>query len=225
MTKIIGMLMALWMPLSMLAADVQYSPVTDKSKGLILQAVTEKAISVPPGAPEQSLSRFADRPPPEVPPRQQNITFYPCSQCHKYWKTNPVPHELAPVHSVGLQHGQKRFWCLTCHDDEDRDQLRTAQDGKVGFDESWRVCGQCHANRQKDWYFGAHGKRVNDWQEAPVRYNCTHCHNPHSPPFGEQKPQPKPPVRAGLEPMKRFISHNPTVWERHEIKNKEVQGD
>lgn len=225
MSRIIGMLILFCIPPYLLAADLPNLPTADEGRDLIPRAATGNSVSDPSGALEQRPSRYGDQPPPEVPTRQESLTFYPCSQCHKYWKTNPVPHELAPVHRVGLNHGQDRFWCLTCHDDEDRDLLRTERDGKVGFDESWRVCGQCHANRQKDWYFGAHGKRVNDWQEAPVRYNCTHCHDPHFPPFGQKKPQPKPPVRAGLEPMKRHVSHNSTVWERHAVKNTEVQGD
>ena len=224
MGKTIGMLIALWLPLYLLADE----SVNPSDPNGVVEAATsraEKSVSHPALVAEYKALRFDGRPPPEVPPRQQKLVFYPCSQCHKYWKTNPVPHELAPVHRVGLNHGQNRFWCLACHDDEDRNHLRTERDGKVGFNESWRVCGQCHAKRQKDWYFGAHGKRANDWQEEPIRYNCTHCHNPHFPLFEKRLPQPKPPVRVGLEPMKRVVHQNQTVWELHRAKTQEAQHD
>ncbi|MEN8177488.1 MAG: cytochrome C [Pseudomonadota bacterium] len=225
MTKIIGLLIAFCMPLWVLAEDSVVLPANDAS-GEVTQQTPAKSNEPDPSVVEkQQLSRFANRPPPEVPRRQHKLTFYPCSQCHKFWKTNPVPHKLAPVHRVGLNHGQNRFWCLTCHDADNRDLLRTEQDGKVGFNKSWRVCGQCHANRQRDWYFGAHGKRANDWSEAPKRYNCTHCHDPHFPPFEQKKPQPKPPVRAGLEPMKNNKAQKPNLWERHGAKSQEAQDD
>jgi hypothetical protein len=224
MGKIIGMLITLWLPLYLPADDSENT----NEVNTVVEAATsaaEKSVSHPALVAEYKALRFEGRSPPKVPPRQQKLVFYPCSQCHKYWQTNPIPHELAPVHRVGLNHGQNRFWCLTCHDDEDRDSLHTERDGKVGFNESWRVCGQCHAKRQKDWYFGAHGKRVNGWQEEPVRYNCTHCHNPHFPPFEKRQPQPKPPVRVGLEPMKKPLRQFQRIWERHEAKTREAQYD
>lgn len=166
--------------------------------------------------PEKEFAQYANQSPPIVPPRKDLLTFYPCSQCHDNWATNETPRALAPVHEVSLKHGEGRLWCLTCHDPKDRDHLRTVRDGKVDFNESWKVCGQCHSNRQKDWYYGAHGKRAYYWKGEKIRYNCTHCHNPHRPPFMERKAQPKPPVRAGLKPMKKKEKHlSLKLWERH----------
>jgi hypothetical protein len=199
-----------------LALDKAFWLPADADVQLIPQAAPESITQNPGVEPEETFSRYLDTAPPVVPPRKDNLTFYPCSQCHDNWKTDETPRILAPVHEVSLKHGEGRIWCLTCHDPKDRDQLHTVQDGKVDFDEAWKVCGQCHSNRQKDWYYGAHGKRVYDWKGEPTRYNCTHCHNPHRPPFMHQKPQPKPPVRAGLEPMKHEGKHHrPTIWERH----------
>lgn len=183
---------------------------------LIPQAAT-KSITFNDGVmPESDFEQYADQAPPLVPPRKEHLTFYPCSQCHANWETNETPRILAPVHEVSLKHGEGRLWCLTCHDPKDRDKLHTVRDGQVDFDESWKVCGQCHSNRQKDWYYGAHGKRAYYWKGEKVRYNCTHCHNPHQPPFMHRKPQPIPPVRAGLERMKHAEKHQSLeVWERH----------
>ncbi len=157
---------------------------------------------------------YDDRPPPKVPPRKEKLTFYPCSQCHEHWKTIDTPRQLAPVHDVGLVHGEGRLWCLECHDPDNRDSLHTVRGGKVDLDEAWRVCGQCHSARQKDWYYGGHGKRVENWQGEPQRYNCTHCHNPHQPPFMQRKAKPPPPVRAGLKPMKPKEHHKIPQWQR-----------
>lgn len=214
MSKIVGMIIAFCISLSVPAADEPFWLPAEKGRDLIPPTAAEKFVPDLSGAPEQEFTRYGDRPPPKVPPRKDDLTFYPCSQCHEYWKTNPEPRELAPVHEVGLQHGQGRLWCLVCHDPEERDQLHTVREGKVDFDESWRICGQCHSSRQKDWYFGAHGKRVYDWQGEPERYNCTHCHNPHRPPFMQRKPQPKPPVRAGLKPMQHGSHERLTIWEK-----------
>lgn len=208
-------ILVLTLPLTASSLDKAFWLPADSEARLIPQPAPPSITLVPGAEPEAVFSRYLDTAPPNVPARKDHLTFYPCSQCHEHWKTDETPRVLAPVHEVSLEHGEGRIWCLTCHDADDRDQLTTVRDSKVDFDEAWKVCGQCHANRQKDWYFGAHGKRVYDWQGEPTRYNCTHCHNPHRPPFMQQKPQPKPPVRAGLERMVFEEKHqNAKVWER-----------
>ena len=224
MTKVMGLIIMFWVAQIALAVQQPFWVPADEGKRLIPQAAAKNLVSGTSGIPEQEFVSYSDRPVPKVPPRKDHLTFYPCSQCHEHWKTNEEPRELAPVHDVGLQHGQGRLWCLVCHDSEDRDQLRTVRGGKVDFNEAWRVCGQCHSNRQKDWYFGAHGKRVYDWQGEAERYNCTHCHNPHRPPFMQRKPQPKPPVRAGLNPMPRTTHERLTIWERTLARTPTVEG-
>lgn len=164
---------------------------------------------------------YADRKPPVVKPRKDKLTFYPCANCHASMKTNPTPRPIllhAPIGLVDgkLDHGQQRFWCLTCHSPDDRNHLQTLTGAKVDFNDAWKVCGQCHSARQRDWYYGAHGKRVDNWNAEAERYNCTECHNPHRPPFRQQPPKPKPPVRAGLEPMPPVEEqHKEPVWDKH----------
>jgi len=213
MFRAIGILIVFYLPVSVLADDAPFWLSSDKERGLIPQHTADRFLPAESHVPEPEFSRYDNRPPPSVPPREDQLIFYPCSQCHEFWETNPERRELAPVHNVGLQHGQGRLWCLVCHDPEDSNKLQSLRSGKVDFNESWRICGQCHSARQKDWYFGAHGKRVYDWQGEPERYNCTHCHNPHRPPFIQRKPQPKPPVRAGLQPMQARVSIRPiNIW-------------
>ena len=149
----------------------------------------------------------------EVVPRKDGLFFYPCTQCHSFLEPNPDIRELAAPHNIKLEHGRGRIWCLSCHNLENRDVLRTLLDEPVDFDAAYLVCGGCHANRQKDWYFGAHGKRVENWQGERKLYNCTHCHDPHSPTIKARAPKPPPPVRAGLQHERSEEHELHSVWE------------
>ena len=170
-----------------------------------------------------TFAGYPQAPPFKVVPQKDKLTFYPCSQCHKFMPPNPEPRklEVAP-HPAALKHGNGRFWCLNCHLIDDRDFLRTLRDQKVDFDESYLLCGQCHFNRQKDWYLGGHGKRVYNWQGERMIYSCTHCHDPHDPATKPREPSKAPPVRAGLERMKPGEREAQRVWERHAVQQPEA---
>lgn len=162
--------------------------------------------NAPPGMPEPTtpteFSGYPGAPPFSVIPRKDHLTFFPCSACHAVLPPNPQPRKLiAAPHPAALDHGKGRIWCLDCHQLKDRDHLHTLAGQPVDFDEAYLVCGQCHFNRQKDWYFGAHGKRAANWQGERVIYNCTACHDPHSPSLKPRAPSKPPPIRAGLKPM------------------------
>lgn len=157
---------------------------------------------------------YAKAPPFEVVPQKDKLTFFPCTQCHKFIPPNPEPRKLQAPHPSALNHGKGRIWCLNCHLVDDRDYLRTIRDLKVDFDNAYLVCGQCHANRQKDWYFGAHGKRVSNWQGSRAIYSCTHCHDPHDPTIKPRAPSKAPAVRAGLERMDQGDAEGTRLWER-----------
>lgn len=149
-----------------------------------------------------------------VVPRKDHLSFYPCTACHKVLPPNATPRKLQTPHPAALDHGNGRIWCLDCHTLKDRDVLHTFAGQSVDFNDAYLVCGQCHANRQKDWYFGAHGKRVAGWDGERAIYNCTHCHDPHSPTLKPRGPSKPPAVRAGLEAMNRLLSDAPPVWVR-----------
>lgn len=158
-----------------------------------------------PGAPEI-----------EVISRKDDLFFYPCKQCHGFLEPNPEIRELVAPHVIDFQHGRGRIWCLSCHDLENRDVVKTLLGEPVDFDQAHLVCGGCHANRHKDWYFGAHGKRVVDWQGERKVYNCTHCHDAHSPAIKARAPKPVPPVRAGLERQIGIEHEKSPIWESRE---------
>jgi len=164
--------------------------------------------SVNPEATEpKAFAGYPEAPPFTVVPQRDGLTWFPCTACHAALQPNPQPRKLNSPHPAALQHGNGRIWCLDCHQLKDRDHLHTLAGQPVDFNDAYLVCGQCHFNRQKDWYFGAHGKRVGNWRGERVIYNCTHCHDPHDPSVKPRAPSKPPPVRAGLSPMTRHEVH------------------
>jgi hypothetical protein len=110
--------------------------------------------------------------------------IFPCMECHKDMKDRNR-RELAfhdEQQSV-FDHDSEHRWCLDCHDYENRNVLRLASGATVPFTESYRLCGQCHGDKFRDWRAGIHGKRVGQWDGAKTYFLCVNCHNPHSPEF------------------------------------------
>ena len=131
----------------------------------------------------------------EAPPFSEGI--YPCNDCHSEIEPNPVRRELVDMHdsiSSIFDHDSENRWCLDCHDIKNRDYLKLASGKLLSFDESYKLCGQCHGDKLRDWKVGVHGKRTGDWNGRKQYLLCVHCHNPHSPRFKPVKPLP-PPVR------------------------------
>ncbi len=122
--------------------------------------------------------------------RKQEIERYRCSSCHTAGEVRGR-NALALTHgNVVIQHGQEgsKLSCIDCHHPEDRDALEDKKGRKIDFDHSYQLCGQCHFRQKRDWLGGAHGKRVANWAGDRVVYNCTTCHDPHSPKFAKRFP-------------------------------------
>ena len=135
----------------------------------------------PAAAPERKEVLFEARPPPF------SEGIFPCTQCHdgKSMKPDPKRRELAfhdEQQSV-FDHDAEHRWCLDCHDLQNRDVLRLANGAPVPFTESYRLCGQCHGDKFRDWRLGVHGKRVGQWDGEKTYLLCVSCHNPHTPRF------------------------------------------
>ena len=129
------------------------------------------------------------------PPPFSEEGIYPCSECHADMEVDTTRRELEDFHEdIHLDHGPGDRWCFDCHNPDDRDRLRLANGTLIGFDESYRLCGQCHGTIFRDWREGIHGRRVGYWNGAKSYLLCAHCHNPHAPRFPEIEPLP-PPVR------------------------------
>ncbi len=121
--------------------------------------------------------------------------YFPCTDCHSEMEVNPERRELVEMHDdIVLDHGPKDRWCFDCHNPDDRDRLRLVNGTLIGFEESYRLCGQCHGTIFRDWREGIHGRREGFWNGAKSYQLCAHCHNPHAPRFQAIEPLP-PPVR------------------------------
>lgn len=130
-----------------------------------------------------------------VPPPPFSEGIFPCSDCHAEMEPNPKRRELVEMHDdIVLHHAEGQRWCLDCHNLEDRDKLRLVSGEVIPFSESYRLCGQCHGDKFRDWKVGIHGKRTGYWNGEKQYLLCAHCHNPHSPRFKSVEPMP-PPVR------------------------------
>jgi hypothetical protein len=129
----------------------------------------------------------------EVPPPPFSPGIYPCSMCHGMMPVNTTRRTLTAFHTeIVLKHDEEHRWCLDCHDAENRDQLHLASGEPVPFEESYRLCGQCHGEKYRDWRAGVHGRRTGDWNGHKSYLLCANCHNPHQPRFQPLKPEPAP---------------------------------
>ncbi|HEX9289567.1 MAG TPA: hypothetical protein VF904_08590 [Anaeromyxobacteraceae bacterium] len=138
----------------------------------------------PPPVPEKP-GHFEAQPPPFSP------GIFPCTGCH----TGPgdkTRRELAFHDDVKFEHDAEHRWCLDCHSNENRDVLHLSNGDPVPFTESYRLCGQCHGDKYRDWRVGVHGKRVGMWDGQKTYFLCVNCHNPHSPRFKPLTPEPRP---------------------------------
>lgn len=111
--------------------------------------------------------------------------------------------DLAPTDSVWtLVHGGGNLWCLSCHDTEDRDKLKSIDGELLTFNQSHLLCGGCHGPKLRDWEAGIHGKTVGYWDPArgeaqdSIRMLCVECHSAHDPAFQSFSPMPGPVTRV-----------------------------
>ncbi len=109
-----------------------------------------------------------------------------CATCHR--ETTEPRHG-----NIVLRHGGEHRACLDCHHPDDRDLLRLAHGTTVPFEESYRLCGQCHGPQLREWKEGIHGKRTGMWDGEKQYLLCVHCHsNPHAPAIPPMRPLPPP---------------------------------
>jgi hypothetical protein len=126
-----------------------------------------------------------------LPPPEINDEFFPCTDCHVGEPANRKVRVLEDEHDdLELRHGT--IWCYDCHDAEEQDALHLTNDTLVAFEESWRLCTQCHGLKLADWRAGVHGKRTGSWWGPKEYRNCVECHDPHSPLFKPLEPLAPP---------------------------------
>jgi len=133
----------------------------------------------------------------QLPPPPFSEDIFPCSGCHADMDINLQRRELKEFHEdIILKHDEENRWCMDCHDANNRDMLHSASGQLIDFKESYKLCGQCHGPKLRDWRAGIHGRRTDSWNGQKEYLLCAHCHDPHSPKFKKMKPEP-PPKRPG----------------------------
>ena len=158
-----------------------------------------------------------------VPPPLVYQGLFPCQACHrkdasgvssqadrqksflgKFLRApDPTPRILVQMHrDITLKHADWQ-WCLNCHDTTERNYLRLITGEKIPFEQSYRLCGQCHGHIYNDWKLGIHGRRVGQWNGKKLYLLCAHCHDPHGPKYrklmAQDPPQPPSYGRWGSE--------------------------
>jgi hypothetical protein len=128
----------------------------------------------------------------EVPPPPFSEGIFPCSGCHEGMEVDRTRRELGMHEEIVLRHDEEHRWCLDCHNATDRDALHLASGERVPFEESYRLCGQCHGEKYRDWRAGVHGRRTGAWNGEKKYLLCAHCHDPHRPRFQPIAPKPAP---------------------------------
>lgn len=120
-----------------------------------------------------------------------------CTTCHTTKPPNPRlinGGELNDFHQgLVTNHGDRS--CLSCHNPDDYNQLRLADDRPVEFKDVMTLCAQCHGPQYKDYLHGAHGGMTGYWdlKRGPrERNNCIDCHDPHAPQYPKLMPVFRP---------------------------------
>ncbi len=176
---------------------------------LLLIAVLTAATEVPNGSPRAAAAepRQSERPPPQAtvanaaPARVPLVVsapvlaggFFPCSNCHAGMEVGTKRRQLRDEHTdITLQHAGDQLWCLDCHHPSERDTLQLLTGKTLPFTESYRLCGQCHGEKLRDWQMGIHGRRSGYWNGTQETLLCAACHDPHKPAFKPLVPMPAP---------------------------------
>jgi hypothetical protein len=125
--------------------------------------------------------------------RSRTVGEYPCSSCHlgrnvvmRDKRIGDAHEDIRPVHPK-----ETGAICATCHAADNVEQLPLKSGERATFDESYRLCAQCHFQQVDAWAAGGHGKRLDGWQGRRVVMGCADCHDPHTPGF-----EPRIPFRA-----------------------------
>ncbi|RMH36846.1 MAG: hypothetical protein D6689_21720 [Deltaproteobacteria bacterium] len=132
--------------------------------------------------------------------RAAGLKYFPCSECHdKIELRTPTTPPRPPHDRMTFKHMPGIEMCVQCHVRDDMDSLQLFTEEKISFDESDRLCGQCHPEKHADWELGSHGKVVGSWRGTRVRYTCADCHPPHEPAYRHTPTLPPPPFpRFGI---------------------------
>ncbi|WP_243739358.1 cytochrome c family protein [Flavicella sediminum] len=125
-----------------------------------------------------------------IPERKGQIKSYACTECHTKPLAQLKGKDLKKAHwNLTLRHADEHTMnCITCHNGNDMDNLKSLTGAKIDFNKSYNLCKQCHTKQFEDWKGGAHGKRLESWANPRASMTCVNCHNPHKPSFEKRWP-------------------------------------
>lgn len=127
-----------------------------------------------------------------IPERKGQITSFPCTECHtKPLSELKISGDAKKAHwDIKLAHADLNTMnCATCHNGNDMNNLRSVTGNTIDFNQSYKLCSQCHSPQFEDWKGGAHGKKVAGWAPPRASMTCVNCHNPHKPAFEKRWPE------------------------------------
>ena len=140
----------------------RYALLGAMTGGLLLSSVSSRGGSASPQPPKPVTAPAEAAPKPkrelpgelQVPPPPFSEGVFPCSDCHEKGAEYDRTRRDLSQHDFALKHDAEHRWCLDCHDGEDRDRLRLASGEQIEFPRVYKLCGQCHGDKYRDWKAG-----------------------------------------------------------------------
>jgi hypothetical protein len=125
-----------------------------------------------------------------IPDRKGQIKSYACTECHSKPLDKMQSKDIKKAHwDIKIAHANENTMnCVTCHNPDNMDQLKSLTGHDIDFNNSYNLCNQCHTEQFDDWKGGAHGKRIGGWAPPRASLTCVNCHNPHKPHFESRWP-------------------------------------
>ncbi|WP_194767802.1 cytochrome c3 family protein [Tamlana sp. I1] len=125
-----------------------------------------------------------------IPERKGQIRSYACTECHSKPLEDMQSKGIKEAHwDIKIVHANENAMnCVTCHNPNNMDQLKSLTGKDIDFNKSYNLCNQCHSKQFEDWKGGAHGKRIGGWAPPRASMTCVNCHNPHKPHFESRWP-------------------------------------
>ena len=125
-----------------------------------------------------------------IPDRKGQIKSFKCTECHTKPLNKLQSKGVKKAHwDIALKHADLNTMnCVTCHNSDNMDELKSLTGNQIDFNKSYKLCSQCHTKQFDDWKGGAHGKQIGGWAPPRASMTCVNCHNPHKPHFESRWP-------------------------------------
>lgn len=135
-----------------------------------------------------------------------NPVMVSCATCHDTREPGFTTNDAAMLDEFhqGMKYAHGAQNCLSCHNADDYNTLKTADGRALDFSQSMMLCAQCHGPQYRDYKNGSHGGMTGHWDlnKGPrERNHCTDCHDPHHPAYPQVMPVFPPKPVIGEKPL------------------------